>query len=199
MWFLHTGFRGLSPRLPQRAPESVRRRDPRGAVGEPVPVHRVSGHHRRGETRSEQWEFVMTAGRFMGQAIARSEDPRLLTGRGRCIAAVAVPGASDAAFLRSEVARGRIVSLDVEAARSAPGVRAVYTAADLNPLVHQTSLSGMPDAPFPPKYCLAQGDVRYVGDPIAIVIAENRYLAEDAVELIELDIEVQDPVIDVDA
>src|SRR3954449_3991567 len=165
MWFLHTGFRGLSPRLPQRAPESVRRRDPRGAVGKPVPVHRVSGHHCRGETRSEQWEFVMTAGRFMGQAIARSEDPRLLTGRGRFIADVVVPGASDAAFLRCEVARGRIVRLDTEAARSAPGVRAVYTAADLNPLVRDITVAGMPGAPFPPKYCLAENDVRFVGDP----------------------------------
>ena len=54
----------------------------------------------------------MTAGRFMGQAVARTEDPRLLTGRGRYIADVVVGGASDAAFLRSEVARGRIVRLD---------------------------------------------------------------------------------------
>src|SRR5436190_4423843 len=135
----------------------------------------------------------------MGQAIARSEDPRLLTGRGRYIADVVVPGASDAAFLRSEVARGRIVNIDTEAARSAPGVRAVYTAADLNPLVHETALGAMPEAPYPPKYCLAESDVRVVGDPIAIVIAENRYLAEDAVELIELDIEPQEPVLDVDA
>jgi aerobic carbon-monoxide dehydrogenase large subunit len=141
----------------------------------------------------------MTAGRFMGQAIARSEDPRLLSGRGRFIADVVVPGVSDAAFLRSEVARGRIVGLDVEAARSAPGVRAVYTAADLNPLVHQTSLAALPEAPYPPKYCLAENDVRYVGDPIAIVIAENRYVAEDAVELIEVDIDPQVPVIDLDA
>ncbi|MBE1547120.1 carbon-monoxide dehydrogenase large subunit [Mycobacterium sp. OAS707] len=141
----------------------------------------------------------MTAGRFMGQAVARSEDPRLLAGRGRYIADVVVPGASDAAFLRSEVARGRIVSLDVEAARSAPGVRAVYTAADLNPLVHETAVAGLPEGPFPPKYCLAENDVRFVGDPIAIVIAENRYLAEDAVELIDIDIEPQEPVLDVDA
>ncbi|OBF29900.1 hypothetical protein A5724_02260 [Mycobacterium sp. ACS1612] len=141
----------------------------------------------------------MTAGRFMGQAIARSEDPRLLSGRGRFIGDVVVPGVSDAAFLRSEVARGRIVGLDVAAARSAPGVRAVYTAADLNPLVHNTSLAALPKAPYPPKYCLAENDVRYVGDPIAIVIAENRYLAEDAVELIGLDIEPQDPVVDLDA
>ena len=131
----------------------------------------------------------MTAGRFMGQAVARTEDPRLLTGRGRYIADVVVGGASDAAFLRSEVARGRIVRLDAEAARSAPGVRAVYTAADLNPLVHDTSVAGLPDAPYPPKYCLAENDVRYVGDPIAIVVAENRYLAEDAVELIDVEIE----------
>ena len=141
----------------------------------------------------------MTAGRFMGQAVARTEDPRLLTGRGRYIADVVVGGASDAAFLRSEVARGRIVRLDAEAARSAPGVRAVYTAADLNPLVHDISVAGLPDAPYPPKYCLAENDVRYVGDPIAIVVAENRYLAEDAVELIDVEIEPQDPVLDVDA
>jgi carbon-monoxide dehydrogenase large subunit len=141
----------------------------------------------------------MTAGRFMGQAIARTEDPRLLTGRGRYIADVVVPGASDAAFLRSEVARGTIVGLDTEAARSAPGVRAVFTAADLNPRVHETSLAGLLEAPYPPKYCLAENDVRFVGDPIAIVVAENRYLAEDAVELIEVDIDPQVPVLDVDA
>jgi carbon-monoxide dehydrogenase large subunit len=141
----------------------------------------------------------MTAGRFIGQAIARSEDPRLLTGRGRYIADVVVPGASDAAFLRSEVASGRIVSLDTTTARSAPGVRAVYTAADINPMVQDISQAGMPDAPLPPKYCLAENDVRFVGDPIAIVIADNRYLAEDAVELIEVEIEPQDPVLDVNA
>lgn len=142
---------------------------------------------------------MTTAGRFMGQAVARSEDPRLLAGRGRFIADVVVPGASDAAFLRSEVARGRIVRLDTQAARSAPGVRAVYTGADLNPLVHETSMAGLPQGPYPPKYCLAEHDVRYVGDPIAIVIAENRYLAEDAVELIDVEIEAQDPVLDIDA
>jgi carbon-monoxide dehydrogenase large subunit len=142
---------------------------------------------------------MTTAGRFMGQAVARSEDPRLLAGRGRYIADVVVPGASDAAFLRSEVARGRIVRLDTQAARSAPGVRAVYTAADLNPLVHETSMAGLPEGPYPPKYCLAENDVRYVGDPIAIVVAENRYLAEDAAELIDVEIEAQNPVLDVDS
>lgn len=141
----------------------------------------------------------MTAGRFMGQAVARSEDPRLLTGHGRYIADVVVPGASEAAFLRSDVARGRIVGLDVEAARSAPGVRAVFTAAELNQLVHEISLNVLPEAPYPPKYCLAENDVRYVGDPIAIVVAANRYLAEDAVELIDVNIEAQEPVVDVDA
>jgi carbon-monoxide dehydrogenase large subunit len=75
----------------------------------------------------------------------------------------------------------------------------VFTGAELNPLVGEISVTGLPEAPYPPKYCLAENDVRYVGDPIAIVIAENRYLAEDAVELIDVDIEPQDPVIDVDA
>ena len=85
------------------------------------------------------------------------------------------------------MARGRIVRLDAEAARSAPGVRAVYTADDLNPLVHAHWIGALgPDAPYPPKSCLAQHDVRYVGDPIAIVVAQNRYLAEDAVEMIDV-------------
>lgn len=142
----------------------------------------------------------MTAGRFMGQAVARSEDPRLLAGHGRYIADVVLPGASEAAFLRSDVARGRIKGLDIASARSAPGVRAVFTAAELNPLVHETSLTALGQgAPYPPKYCLAENDVRYVGDPIAIVLAANRYLAEDAVDLIDVDIEPQAAVIDVDA
>jgi carbon-monoxide dehydrogenase large subunit len=135
----------------------------------------------------------------MGQAVARSEDPRLLAGRGRYIADVVVPGCSDAAFLRSHMARGRITRLDVEAARAAPGVRAVFTAAELNPLVHQTWSPMLgPDAPYPPNYCLAENDVRYVGDPIAIVVAKDRYLAEDAVDLIDVDIDPMAALIDVD-
>jgi carbon-monoxide dehydrogenase large subunit len=104
-----------------------------------------------------------------------------------------------AAFVRSEVARGRIVGLDVEEARAAAGVRAVYTAADLNQMVHETwwYMAGR-EAVYPPRFCLAEGDVRFVGDPIAIVVADSRALAEDAAELVELDIDPVDPLLDPD-
>ena len=140
------------------------------------------------------------AGRWLGQSVPRKEDPRLLAGRGRYIDDVVVPGMLHAAFVRSDVARGRITRLDTEAAKALPGVRAVYTADELNPLVHQTwwGMAG-PDAVYPPKFCLAEGDVRYVGDPVAIVIAESRYLAEDGVDLVELEVEADEPVLDVDA
>jgi carbon-monoxide dehydrogenase large subunit len=143
---------------------------------------------------------VAVAGRWLGQSVPRKEDPRLLAGRGRYLDDIVVPGMLHAAFVRSGVARGRIVALDVEEALALPGVRAVYTAADLNPLVKATwwGMAG-PDASYPPSVCLAEGDVRYVGDPIAVVLADSRYLAEDGVDLVEVEIEPEDPVLDVDA
>ena len=143
---------------------------------------------------------MINPGRYVGQSVQRREDPRLLTGRGRFIEDVVVPGMLHAAFVRSGVARGRITRLDVAEARRAPGVRAVFSAEDLNGLVHETwwSMAG-PDATYPPKLCLAERDVRFVGDPIAIVLADSRYLAEDGAELVDVDIDPEDPVLDVDA
>jgi carbon-monoxide dehydrogenase large subunit len=140
-----------------------------------------------------------TGARFVGQSIVRREDPRLLAGRGRYIADVVLPNELHAAFLRSEVARGRITALNVEAARELPGVIAVFTAAELNPMVKATwwTLSG-PDAIYPPKICLAGDEVRMVGDPIAIVVAESRAIAEDGVDLIDIDIDVLPPLLDPD-
>src|SRR6202035_5103418 len=72
------------------------------------------------------------AGRFVGQSVRRREDPRLLTGHGQYVDDIVVPGMLHAAFVRSDLARGRITRLDVDAACALPGVRAVLTAADLN-------------------------------------------------------------------
>ncbi|SDH54176.1 carbon-monoxide dehydrogenase large subunit [Pseudonocardia oroxyli] len=119
-----------------------------------------------------------------------------MTGHGRFVEDVVWPDTWHVAFLRSPVARGRIVGLDVEAARALDGVRVVLTAAELNPLVRswwQTAVG--PDAPQPPRRLLAAEDVRWVGEPIAMVLATSRYVAEDALELIELDVEEQPPVI----
>ena len=143
-----------------------------------------------------------TGGRFVGQAVPRKEDPRLLTGRGRYVDDVRLPGLLHAHFVRSDVARARITGLDVAAARRAPGVVAVFTADDLNPgsgpMIPTLFIGGGlgPSAPLVP---LAPGDVRFVGDPIAIVIADNRYLAEDAAELVEIDYDVLAPVVDYEA
>jgi carbon-monoxide dehydrogenase large subunit len=135
--------------------------------------------------------------RFVGQSVKRAEDPRLLTGRGRYIDDVVLPGLLHAAFVRSPIAHGRITRLAVEAARRVPGVVAIFTAAELNTglgKVWHTMIG--PDAPMPPIRPLAKDDVRFVGDPVALVVAENRYAAEDAAELVELDIDPLDVVVD---
>ncbi len=132
------------------------------------------------------------AARFVGQRIPRLEDQRMITGHGRYLDDLARPGMAHAAFVRSTVARGRITELDVSRARQAPGVLAVLTAAEINT---RTQLSGRSPIDRTPRRVLADGDVRYVGDPIVIVVAESRYLAEDAAELVSVDIEAQQPVV----
>ena len=120
----------------------------------------------------------------------------MLTGRGRYVANVSVPGLLQAAFLRSELARGRIVSINTDAARALPGVEGVFTAADLNPMAGPmwATMYG-PDAPGPPARPLADGDVRFAGDAVAIVVAQSRAIAKDACDLIELDVEPLDAVV----
>ena len=139
-----------------------------------------------------------TAGRFVGQSVKRREDPRLLTGHGQYVDDVMLPGMLHCTFVRSDVARGRIVRVDTEAARAFDGVIAVLTAADLNPhagSMQPTMLLETPGAPLRP---LAEGDVRFVGEPIVLIVAESRYLAEDAAELVEVDIESDPAVVDVE-
>src|SRR6059058_3342470 len=129
-----------------------------------------------------------TAGRFVGQAVLRKEDPRLLTGRGRYTDDVELPRMLHAHFVRSDVARATIAHLDVTAAREAPGVVAVFTGNDLNPRVAVSMFPSMfqgAEEFMSPMFPLAVDDVRFVGDPYALVVAESRYLAEDAAELIE--------------
>ncbi len=143
---------------------------------------------------------LQTAGRFVGQSVKRKEDPRLVTGHGRYVDDVTVPGMLHAAFLRSDVARGRITRLDVAAARECSGVHAVLTAADLNdrpagPMLPSMFADGSQGISAPVRP-LADGDVRFVGDPIALVVADSRYVAEDACELIEVEYEPLTAVVD---
>ncbi|HUZ51888.1 MAG TPA: xanthine dehydrogenase family protein molybdopterin-binding subunit [Streptosporangiaceae bacterium] len=127
----------------------------------------------------------------------RAEDDRLLTGHGLYIDDLVLPGALEAAFLRSPFACARIKSIDVSAAEDMPGVAAVVTSATLG---FDRSLPVMRDHaglknPASPQI-LAGTMVRYSGEPVAMVLAENRYLAEDALEVIVVDYEELPAVID---
>ncbi len=139
----------------------------------------------------------MAAGRYAGTRVHRVEDARLLTGHGTFVDDVVRPGMLHACFVRSPYPRARLGSIDPAAALALDGVRAVFTAEDLNAEVRELwySLIGrdVPDTPRPP---LAEGEARFVGDPVALVVADTRYLAEDASELVEVDYEPLTPVVD---
>jgi len=136
-------------------------------------------------------------GRYVGSRVARVEDARLLLGRGAFVADVVRPGMLHVCFVRSDLARARLRGVDASAALALPGVHAVLTADDLHPGVHEQWYTSMgrdvPDTPRPP---LAVGEVRHVGDPIALVVADDRYVAEDAAELVVVDLEPLSPVPD---
>jgi carbon-monoxide dehydrogenase large subunit len=141
----------------------------------------------------------IVAERYTGASIKRSEDPRILTGAGRYVDDIKLPGMLHAAFVRSPLAHGQVLSVDVSAARALPGVVAALTGADLEAM----TVPG-PDAlmalmgwagPTPEFTLLATDKVRFMGDPVAVVIAESRCLAEDGCELVEVEYDDLPPVV----
>ncbi len=141
------------------------------------------------------------ATRMFGAPVQRNIDPRLLRGEGAYVDDIPLEGALHAAFLRSPFPRARITALDVTAARAHPAVAAVYTCDDIGdldrafPLLipHPSLIGGRTQRP------LARDDVYYVGQAIAMVVAADRYSAEDALRLIEVDYEPLDATMDLDA
>ena len=143
--------------------------------------------------------------KLVGQSIRRNEDPRLLTGQALFVDDVDLPGMLHAAFFRSDYAHALVKSIDVSAARERPGVIAVYTAEDMGkdwipgpPLVSPPAT--VKDVVFNSRthVPLAKDKVRHAGEAIAVVIAEDRYIAEDAVEDIEVDFEPRPAVVDIE-
>ncbi len=144
---------------------------------------------------------------FVGQSLPRREDARLLTGRGKFIADLKLADMLHAVFIRSDVAHARIRSVDLSRAAAAPGVVLAMTGADLLqllPPVPDTQLS-LPrkwttqvQHKFlnPQQPLLAHDKVRHVGEAVAVILAESRYLAEDAAELVTVDLEPLPAVID---
>jgi aerobic carbon-monoxide dehydrogenase large subunit len=146
----------------------------------------------------------MDAVRFgSGHAVRRVEDPALVTGRGQFTDDVQPEGQLHLRFVRSTVAHATIKSIDTEAARAVPGVVAVWTGADfeaagVKPFPFPPAFprpDGQPMA-SPPKHPLALGTVRYVGDPVAVVVAETRDAARAAADLVFADLEELPAVVD---
>jgi aerobic carbon-monoxide dehydrogenase large subunit len=142
--------------------------------------------------------------RYFGAPVKRNEDHRLLTGQALFVDDVELPGLLHVAFLRSQVAHARIKSIDVSAARQCEGVVAVYVADDLGAYWQPGPLL----VPPPPiagiifnlraQVPLAKDTIRHVGEPLAIVVAESRYLAEDALDEIAVDLEILPAVVDIE-
>jgi carbon-monoxide dehydrogenase large subunit len=132
--------------------------------------------------------------RFVGSSVPRVEDRRILTGRGTYVDDIVLPHMVHAAFVRSPMAHGRIDAIDTTAAEAMPGVLAVLTGADLAEVTGDL----IPSGGWPPFGLLATDKVRLVGDPVVMVVAEDRYLAEDACELVEVDITLLPAVADID-
>ena len=130
--------------------------------------------------------------RIFGSGIRRREDPRLITGSATYTHDIVLPGMVHAAMLRSSHAHARITRIDTEKAKTAPGVVAVYTGADIEGALQPVPCAWLlPDsqlkiAPYP---CIAKDTVRYTGDIVAVVVAETPYQAYDALDLIEVDYE----------
>ena len=138
----------------------------------------------------------------IGQPLRRKEDRRLLTGAGRFVADMAPPGLAHAWFVRSDIAHGELRAVDCAAARAAPGVLAVWTAADLAgalgplPVVARPRQSDGKAPVFPDQPLLAEDRVRFVGDTVAMVVAETEAAAQAAAELVRCDIAERPAVVD---
>jgi carbon-monoxide dehydrogenase large subunit/6-hydroxypseudooxynicotine dehydrogenase subunit gamma len=161
-----------------------------------------SSHNRSGLAAQAKGEVladeVPKKRRFIGRSVTRLEDFPLVTGRGCFLGDVSFPNQLHMRVVRSSVAHGRIVSIDVEEAKNAPGVIAVWTAADLQEVppipFRATKVKGLLRYRQP---VLAREYVRYVGEPVAVVFADDAYRAEDAADLVAVDVESLSPIVDV--
>src|SRR5262249_53562295 len=147
---------------------------------------------------------------FVGRSVSRREDQRLLTGRGQFIADLALPQMLHAVFVRSPVAHAHIKAIDLSRAAKSAGVAYALNGREL-----ARELPPVPDAQLalpskwttlvqhkfinPQQPLLAYDKVRHVGEAVAVILAENRYAAEDAAELVTLDLDPLPPVLDPEA
>ncbi len=136
---------------------------------------------------SRQREKARRDLKWIGRDMKRVEDPRLLTGKGRYIDDLALPNMAHAAVLGSPHAHARVRSIDTSRAEALSGVVLVFTAKDA---AEQTDPVASFSSPPTPQYCMAIDKIRHVGEVVAVVVADDPYIAEDALELIEVDYEL---------
>ncbi|MFN8526079.1 MAG: xanthine dehydrogenase family protein molybdopterin-binding subunit [Chloroflexota bacterium] len=118
--------------------------------------------------------------RYIGASVRRLDDGRLVSGRGRYVDDLRFPGLAHAAFVRSDRAHAEIVAVDLASSRATPGTMAAFTATDLPGLADVPAVPFLPGVEMPPMPALARDRVRFVGEPLAVIVAEDRYAAEDA-------------------
>src|SRR5579859_3251714 len=138
---------------------------------------------------------------MLGSPIKRREDPRLITGQATYVDDIKLHGTLYMSVVRSPYGHARINSINTEAARKHPGVVAVYTAEDLKGAVGNIPIAvplGKTAVGMGVRGALAEGKVRFYGDPVAVVIADDRFTARDARDLIEVDYEPLPAVMDVE-
>ena len=140
------------------------------------------------------------ADKYVGQRIKRTEDPRLIKGLAHYVDDIGLPNILHVAFVRSMYAHARISGVDTSEALKAPGVVAVYTGADIAEKVGPVPCAAaLPDLKVPDYRVLATDKALFVGHPIAAVVATDKYLARDAVDLISVDYEELPAAVDVEA
>jgi carbon-monoxide dehydrogenase large subunit len=136
--------------------------------------------------------------RLTGTSVRRVEDRRLLTGRGCFVDDVQLPRMLHAAFVRSPYPHARLAGIDVSVARAVAGVHAVLTDTDLGGVVSDLEPTAMPNLVAPSHPALARAKVRFAGEPVAVVVADSRYVAEDAAALVDVRYEPLAAVVDMD-
>jgi carbon-monoxide dehydrogenase large subunit len=138
----------------------------------------------------------------VGRELRRKEDPKLITGRARYVDDISLPGQLWAAFVRSPEAHAKVVSIDTSAAAARDGVHAVFTGEDMSDLGGPLPMAWVPpgvEVNNPEHWPLARGVVKHVGDPVAVVVGEDRYAVSDAVEDVIVDYDPLPAVIDAEA
>ena len=187
-------------RAARREPEPERSGDPLRDRGQHLPLHRLSADRERRAARGAR-----RAGRSLmpvrpisvGERIKRREDPRLIRGLATYTDDIKLHGMLHAAFVRSDYAAGKIRKIDLSRRARGAGVIAAYTFDDLRGKVGRTPCVARPEPGRDVEHpLLADGFVRYVGQPVAVVIAEDRYVARDAALDVTVDIDPARPVVD---